>query len=140
MINPVTTATVKVTAMSDSIGPKSSSNCGFFEISLGTGNPGATVGLAGGGGAGGADERGAACGAVAIRVGADTGRTGADGGGGGGAENTMVGAMAGGVGGSDIGGRFPLLSALREPGSTEFTEPTDGPTGSVSTGSRQNIA
>jgi hypothetical protein len=55
----------------------------------------------------------------------------------------MVGATAGGVGGNDNGGRFPALSALREPGRTdefEFTDPPDESTGSVSTGSRQNMA
>lgn len=140
MIKPVTTATVKVTATRDSIGPKSSNNCGFFEISLGTGSPGATVGFAAGGGAA---ERGVLLGDAAVVVGATIGRKGTAGGGGGGAENTMVGATAGGVGGKDNGGRFPALSAFREPGRTdefELTDPPDGSTGSVSTGSRQNIA
>jgi hypothetical protein len=142
MINPVTTAIVRTTATRDSSGPKSSNNCGFFETSFGTGSPGATVGFAAGGGAA---ERGVLMGDAAGVVGATIGRKGAagGGGGGGGAENTMVGATAGGVGGNDNGGRFPALAALREPGRTdefEFTDPPDESTGSVSTGSRQNMA
>src|SRR5947207_3261979 len=99
------------TATSDSNGPRSSRSWGFLDASFGIGSPGAAVGLAAKDGTGGAGTDSG--GAGAIGAGAATIPFG----GGGGTEKTIVGAVAGALGGKVIGRKFGSRLEFRDPGS-----------------------